>query len=202
MAAQKATPSRATSQTEKSVIQNDSPGASQAPAAVGQQSAAPASGQSAGANPIEALQSDVTRDAAPAEQAGDFQPQSPRQRVPFGSFELKLDLPPRPGFHRHWFNDKPGRIERAELAGYTHVCDASGKPISRPVGVRDGGGALHAFVMEIPQELYDEDFLRAQARVNDIDASIRQGKLATTEGDSRYVPKATPIRIEYGKDSL
>jgi hypothetical protein len=201
MAAQKATPSRAASQTSQTVVENQPPVA-QAPIAAGQQSTAHASGQSADASQPEVLQPGLTRDAAPAEQAGDFQPQSPRQRVPFGSFELKLQLPPRPGFHRHWFNDKPGRIERAELAGYTQVRDASGKPISRPVGVRDGGGALHAYVMEIPQELYDEDFLRAQARVDEIDASIKQGKLATKEGDSRYVPSNSPIRIEHGKTGL
>jgi hypothetical protein len=200
MAAQKATPSRATSQTKQTVVENQPPTA-QASAAAGQQSSAPASGHSADAVQIETIASDMSRDAAPAEQT-DFKSQSPRQRVPFGSFEMKLELTPRPGFRRHWFNDRPGRIERAELAGYTHVKDASGKPITRPVGVRDGGGALYSYAMEIPQELYDEDFLRAQARVDEIDASIKQGKLATKEGDTRYVPTNSPIRIEHGKTGL
>jgi hypothetical protein len=58
---------------------------------------------------------------APAAPATDL-PQRPA-RKPFGSMSLKLDYPQRDGFHRHWFNDIPGRIGRAQEAGYEHVKD-------------------------------------------------------------------------------
>ena len=47
-------------------------------------------------------------------------PQRPN-RKPFGSMQLKLAHEIRPGFHGHWFNDTPGRIGRAQEAGYEHV---------------------------------------------------------------------------------
>lgn len=123
----------------------------------------------------------------------------PVRRIPFGAHEQRLHLEKREGFHRHWFNDRPGRVQRAEAAGYAFVLDTNGKPETRPVGVREGGGGLIAYAMEIPQELYDEDFLAGQKVVDDIDASIKQGKLAAKEPDARYTPAGRKISIEPGR---
>ena len=37
------------------------------------------------------------------------QQRKPFVRKPFGTFDQKLAYPSREGFHRHWFNDEPGR---------------------------------------------------------------------------------------------
>lgn len=116
-----------------------------------------------------------------------------RERKPFGTMGQKLAYPPREGYHRHWFNDHPGRIEMAREAGYTHVAGKDGKHISRVVGAAEGGGALHAFLMEIPQEWYSEDMTREQTRVDEIDRAILeghvQGKSAQDKDSAFYVGK-------------
>lgn len=82
-----------------------------------------------------------------------------RERRPFGTLQQKLAYPERPGYHRHWFNDVPGRISQALEAGYEHVKDSEGKPVTRVVGVAEQGGPLNAFIMEIPEEWYQEDMI-------------------------------------------
>jgi hypothetical protein len=98
-------------------------------------------------------------------------------RKPFGSTDQKLAFPPRNGYHRHWFNDEPGRIYSAEQAGYDHVKGIDGKPVSRIVGTRQGGGAILAFLMEIPEEWYQEDMKRLQDEVDRKEAGIRRGNV-------------------------
>lgn len=119
-------------------------------------------------------------------------------RKPFGSTTQKLAYPPRSGFHRHWFNEEPGRIDSALGAGYTHVEDKEGKKVQRVVGVGAGGGPLNAFLMEIPEEWYEEDMKRQEKAVMEMDESIRRGTVASAPGDGRYV-KA--INIREGKGS-
>lgn len=113
-----------------------------------------------------------------------------RARKPFGSHTQKLAYPAREGYHRHWFNDTRARIMRAGEAGYEHVKDHTGKNVETVVGVSDGGEALHAFLMEIPEEYYKEDMAAEQLRIDEMDKSIRRG--ADTNGepgkDGRYIP--------------
>lgn len=111
------------------------------------------------------------------------------QRASFGGMLQKLAARPRPGFHRHWFNDppdKPGRIDDAYNAGYTHVADrTSGKPISRVVN----RGGERAYLMEIPVQWYDADMAIAREGDQRVQNAIIGGKLARRPGDGRYVPK-------------
>lgn len=118
-------------------------------------------------------------------------------RKPFGAFMQKLARPMRPGYHRHWFNDDPGWILQAKKAGYTFVKDHStGRPEEMVVGTRrDGGGALKAFLMEIPQQLWEADHKETHKRADQIEAAIRRSQvIAKTEGDASedaggfYVP--------------
>ena len=110
-------------------------------------------------------------------------------RKPFGSQNQKLAYPHRANFNRHWFNDSPGRIQQALEAGYTHVENREGAKVSRVVGVNEGGGALTAYLMEIPQEWYDEDMASQQKQVDDMDRAIREGAVAGKVGqDGRYIP--------------
>lgn len=133
---------------------------------------------------------------APAAPATDL-PQRPA-RKPFGSFSLKLDYPQREGFHRHWFNDIPGRVDRAKEAGYEHVKNLEGRPVSRTVGTAEGGGALTAFLMEIPEEWYQEDMAKEQQIIDDKEAAMKRGVADGPEGEGQYVPKQG-IKIGHGK---
>lgn len=121
-------------------------------------------------------------------------PVAPQRRVskearkPFGSQIQKLAYPAREGYHRHWFNETPGRIDDALAAGYTHVEDKEGSKVKRVVGVSEGGTALMAYLMETPEEWYKEDMAAQQALINATDEAIRRGTVAASPGDGRYVP--------------
>ena len=121
----------------------------------------------------------------------EIQAETPRRnpnRKPFGAMEQKLAYPEREGFHRHWFNDTPGRIQRAQEAGYNHVQDSDGKNVQRNVGVAEGGGALVAFLMEIPLEWYQEDMKLQQDQRDETENAIKRGQFESKEGDGRYIP--------------
>lgn len=117
------------------------------------------------------------------------------QRRPFGSRSQKLAYDARPGYYRRWFNDTPGRIDDAKAAGYKIVKDASGKEVARPVGVYDNGAAMLAYLMEIPQEWYDQDIAVQQKVLDEMDDAIRRGALQGKPGkDGVYIP-AQGIKI-------
>ena len=111
-----------------------------------------------------------------------------RPRKPFGTLEQKMVAPERPGYRRYWFNDDPGRVDRAKGAGYEHVLDAKGAPVSMVVGRSDAQKGLQAFLMEIPIEWYEEDMATQQAERDLKMRDIQEGKLGETKGDNRYIP--------------
>jgi hypothetical protein len=119
-----------------------------------------------------------------------------RTRKPFGRAQAKLAYPDREGYVRRWFNDTPGRIQRAKDAGYEHVVDPRTKnPVTLVVGVAERGGGLSAFLMEIPREFYEEDFAAKQEALDEIDKAVQRGNWKEEPGDKRYVPAATPINF-------
>jgi hypothetical protein len=111
-------------------------------------------------------------------------------RKPFGSHVQKLNYPERPGFHRHWFNDYPGRIARALEAGYKHVQDRDGKNVARIVGVAEAGGGLNAYLMEIPLQFYLEDQRIKDRARDELDAKMKRGVIAGSAPgkDGAYLP--------------
>lgn len=113
-------------------------------------------------------------------------------RKPFGAMMLKLAYPDRVGFHRHWFNETAGRIQRAQEAGYEHVT-VDGKPISKVVGTAEGGGALNAFLMEIPEEWYNEDMAAQQREIDEKEKSIKERNIEGSKADQESI---------YGKVSI
>ena len=117
-------------------------------------------------------------------------------RKPFGALESKLAFPARPGYRRRIFNDSPGRIARAIEAGYEHVMDAMGRPVSRIVDKGGDGKGMSGFLMEIPMEYYNEDFARKHASLDEVDKAIYRGKFKDeeTNADGRYVP-STGIKV-------
>ena len=118
--------------------------------------------------------------AAQAPQATEAGPARPN-RKPFGSMQLKLAYDIRQGFHGHWFNDIPGRVDRAKEAGYEHVKDKQGNNVERIVGTAEGGGGLKAYLLEIPEEWYQADMKIEQDHVAEKEEMIRRGNLDAPE---------------------
>jgi hypothetical protein len=117
----------------------------------------------------------VTADAV--DSVGGEKPKRRRNRKPFGNKDQKLAYPDRPGYHRHWFNDVPGRLIQADEAGYSQVKAPDGKPVSMVVGIGRGGQPLTAYLHEIPQEDYDEDMAAQDSEVHERLGQIERGQL-------------------------
>lgn len=148
--------------------------------------------------PVE--QPQMAKPAAEPDRAHVAADAKPRERIPFGSQSSKLAYPKRPGFTRRWFNETPGRIDRALEAGYTHVLNKDRVPVSKGVGVKDQGGGLSGYLMEIPDELYNADFALKQSRMDDTDDTIMRGEFKAQPGDARYgdVKMTRPKRVIKG----
>lgn len=111
------------------------------------------------------------------------------ERKPFGNQEQVLAYPNREGYRRYWFNDIPGRVQRARDAGYAHVLDdQDGKPVSRITDKADGRGRA-SYLMEIPMKWYQQDMARQDAELERRLHDIRNGAAGPGAEDNRYVPK-------------
>ena len=125
-----------------------------------------------------------------------------RAKQPFGAFDKKLDLPPIRGYKQHWFNDKPGRIERAMSAGWTHVLDETGKPKSLIV---DSGG-LRAYALKIPEEFWMEDVKRSDAKAQAQLAAVKKKPnqsgqpISATDQGAFYTPHASGEAAEMTRE--
>lgn len=136
---------------------------------------------------------------ARAPRAANRKPKTERQqRVPLGTPQAKLAVEPRSGYMRRWINDKPGRIQKALAGGYQHVTqvvesdeEKRSENISAVVGVNEDGTPMRAFLMEIPQRLYDQDQKAKEAEIAKIDDTIRRGNVRKADPKDRnafYVP--------------
>lgn len=145
-------------------------------------------------NQLETLRlQEAEQAAAEPEAAPEADRRPSTDRVPFGNHVSKMDVPEREGFTRRWFNDKPGRIQRALKAGYKMVDDPHTK--APYVLIVNQSASQHeaqkAYCMEIPNEYYDEDFALKQEALDFIDRAIYTGKNNEQPGDKRYVPPDT-----------
>jgi len=118
-----------------------------------------------------------------------LEPERVKVRVPMHE-SRRLRFPARKGYHRHVFNDDDkNRIQRALNAGYEFVTeeidgrdlrvgDASqvGNNVSQQVG-----SGMTGFLMEIPQETYDNDQKSKQSKINLQEAEIRREKKSEGE---------------------
>lgn len=136
----------------------------------------------------DALQADIARIRA--------------QRKPFGAFTQKLAYPARPGYHRHWFSDEPGRVDEAGSNGWAHVNGKDSKPVKRVVGRGRDGGAMYGFLMELPKVFWDEDMQAkndaAQARVDEIKKSpfrAKPGQAQKSDQDKFYSAREEPVQM-------
>ena len=109
-----------------------------------------------------------------------------------------------PGFHLHWFNDSPGRIEQALASGYQYVTEGEvrltssrrvteanadmGTGISTVVNSDPAATFNKAVLMKIPMEYFEEDQKEAQNKISsDEESMIRNGGMGNLQ--NRYVPK-------------
>lgn len=113
-------------------------------------------------------------------------------RQPFGVRRQKLAYETRPGFHRHWFHDNPGRIPYAIECGWKHVQDKEGRNVCREVGAREGGGGMRSYLMEMPLQWYKEDQAAKLKPRDEVDAEIRRGVPIGRDGASVASGYGTP----------
>lgn len=102
-------------------------------------------------------------------------------RVPIDGLRNILDVHGiKPDMHPCWVNEN--QVDRFRAAGYTFV-DYDGVTYgaysvnqSNPLGARyakNVGGGVYAYLMEIPQEIYDEDYRKQQAELDLKEAGIK-----------------------------
>jgi hypothetical protein len=118
---------------------------------------------------------------------------SEQKRVPLGTHRQKLNVDgydiPSDKVAR-WINDHPGRLDTAQIGGYSFVRDpkkslsagedplrvsSMGDSVSAIVGTREGGEPLVAYLMVIDKDMYEEDKVVKEAEMDKTDASIRRG---------------------------
>ena len=134
-------------------------------------------------------------------QAPEAETEEPRatgvKRIPLGQHVAQLDYPARPGYHRRWVSDLPGRVDRAIAAGWSHVKDDRAKqPVKRVVDKSLGESGRLGFLMEIPQELYNEDQQVKADSLDAVDEHIYKGTFNQEANDKRYNPRFAPNKSE------
>jgi len=122
---------------------------------------------------------------------------------PMTSATLRLEVPKKDGWHRHWFRGNPERIARAQQAGYRFVDsddvsvnnfdlagDAKqsgnsdmGSRVSVISGddIDQGGQPGRLYLMECRQEHYEVGQKILAARNEDVAAAIRGGYLGSEQ---------------------
>lgn len=108
-----------------------------------------------------------------------------RERQPLGGMRMRLAVEERKGFHQHWFNDEPGRVQDAHNNDYDHVLDENGEKRRELVGTDRNGKPLYAYLMEKPEDWYQEDQQLKQAHVDEIDRQIHSATVHTEAGPTQ-----------------
>lgn len=105
-----------------------------------------------------------------------------RKRADLNGQHLKLKAPERPGFHRRWFNDNPGRIAMAEELAYDFVSDTGIKSdspdsrVRRLVGTQASGAPQYAYLMETPLSEYQAGIEEKEESHRTFEEAIRRGE--------------------------
>jgi len=115
------------------------------------------------------------RDARDEVRSVDREETGRKKRVPLGVQQPKMVAETRPGYVRYWFNDKGNRLASAQAAGYDYVKEHGDQKRSMTVGTHEDGRPMTAYLMEIPQEFYDEDQALKQVPLDEFEAAINGG---------------------------
>lgn len=133
-----------------------------------------------------------------------------KNRVPLGAPRLRLSMSKREGYKRRWINDKQGRIAMAQEGGYTlvpkdgaefeeddvtNVNSSLNNAVSRVV---DSEGTK-AYLMEIPEDWYEEDQQEKQQKIDEMENTLSRGEDSHGKpgADGRYIPREG-IKINRG----
>lgn len=142
----------------------------------------------------------------------------PKGYKPMSEGQLKLEVPERPGYHRHWFRGDAGRIARARQAGYTHVqmgdvqvnnfdlggdakSDGStdlGSNVSiTSGGTTEDGQPERMYLMECPDHIFAHAQKLLAERNESVAEALRGGTIGAekeTRGDAqhRYIKGSVP----------
>lgn len=108
------------------------------------------------------------------------------KRIPMARAK-KLDIDPKPGYHRHWFIK--GNVAKAQAAYYDFVKDSEGCNVTRPAG----NGEERLYLMEIKEEFYREDVELARQNITD----VLQQKVQNVDS-GEYVPEGqeSPLIVQ------
>lgn len=139
-----------------------------------------------------------------------------KNRVPAGIPGMNLDFPTREGYVRRVVKDIPGRLEKFLKGGWrfvkkddlgtedknvTGLLKASTREgldsrVSQVIGTNKDRSPATGYLMEIPEELYQEDQSAKMEKVNELEAGLRRGHDADGQAsDGRYIP-SQGIKIE------
>lgn len=119
-------------------------------------------------------------------------PTQRRRRPSTGGHAYKLTAPSREGETRRWFNDTGDRIAEAKELGYEFVSDTSvktdqpGSRIARRVGTQANGDAIYAYLMETPDQLYQQGVSEKEEQNSIVDKAIQSGSDFTGRLDQSY----------------
>lgn len=140
-----------------------------------------------------------------------------RKRIPMSVPVQRLEAPDIPGYHLHWFNGTPERIQRAVDGGYEFVDERDmrlnsvglgnesthsgntdmGSRVSVISGQEVGrdGQPIRLILMKIRQEWYEEDQKLVDDRNELVAASLRGGTIGSEKDQAndtnhRYVDKS------------
>lgn len=126
-----------------------------------------------------------------------------RRRASVGGHSLKLSAPPREGYTRRWVNDAANRVAEIQELAYDFVdekgikTDDPSSRVARVVGTKPNGEPLKAYLMETPDELYQEGVAEKEAHNSRIDDAIRRGQDTTgTMDGNTYSPAGSNSSIK------
>lgn len=115
--------------------------------------------------------------------------------------DLKLKYEKKPGMKRHWVNDDDrGRVHQlTREKDYEFVQDSKGNNVKRRVGTKEDGSTLYAYLVEEPQEWFNEDRAEKEALRKEQEQARIKGtdEKGTVGEDGRYVPTFMKNRIEH-----
>lgn len=135
----------------------------------------------------------------------------PEGYIPMSAPVQRLQVPEMPGWKLHWFRGEPGRIARAQRAGYRFVDetevrvnnfdlggskDNSGNTdLGTRVSIEAGEDDGRLYLMKVPQELYDyaQKFLGRE--VDSVVDALTSGKVGSENDEeasdtaNRYVQR-------------
>lgn len=137
-------------------------------------------------------------------------PRSQRQFIPMSVPVQRLEVPERPGWHRHWFRGDASRLARAQRAGYQFVSPEEidlnnldlggdsavsgntdmGSRVSVISGEEVGsdGQPGRLVLMECPDELWEQSKAVLAEASERIASAIRGGKVGVGQA-----PRETPM---------